>query len=145
MKNSPDQVAESEIEHVGEFKRSIWWKIYFFIITILSAFGMVENFSDPNAGIAEYICLVMWMVGTVGFFGFVFIKPVYKTEFWMKLFFAYLAYTICYYFITEIDLRMGMRDSAFYVVTAIAWLISLPAYYALYAYSKPSYPAWKKV
>lgn len=143
MENKPHQTPESDIEHRGDIKRSVWWKIYFFIITILTAIGMASFFANPEVGIAEYIYLPLWVIGTAGFFGFVFIKPIYKSEFWLKLFFSYVAYTIIYYFITNIDQRMGMDDMEFYIITAISYVISIPAYYALYAYSKPNYPAWK--
>ena len=143
MENNPYQTPESDIEQTGDLKRSVWWKLYFFLITILTAMGMAIFFAEPEVGIAEYLYLPIWIIGTVGFFGFVFIKPVHKPEFWLKLFFFYVAYTIIYYFITDIDQQMDMSDMEYYISTAIGWIISIPAYYALYAYSNPSYPAWK--
>ena len=143
MENNPYQPPESDLGSPINFKRSIWWKIYFFFITILSGVGMVSFFFEPNIGIAEYIFLPLWVVATVGIYGFVFIKPVYKPQFWLKFVVVYIVFTVAYYFITEIDQRMGMGDTEFYVTNAIGWLISLPAYFALYAYGKPSNPAWE--
>ncbi|MGE6451149.1 hypothetical protein ACQKC5_01960 [Shewanella baltica] len=130
-------------ENTDTFKRSTWWKIYFFFITILTATGMISMLSDPSAGAAEYIYLSLWVVGTVGFFGFVFLKPIYKPQFWLTFLVGYIVLTITYYFLTNIDQRMGMSDNEYYITTAISWLISLPAYYALYAYGNPRNPAWK--
>jgi hypothetical protein len=142
MENSPYQTPESDLQIESEFKRSIWWKIYFFIITILSAFGMISFFADPGAGISEYISLVIWLVATTGLFGFVFLKPIYKPKFWLQVLIAYVAFSTVYYFITGVDLRVGMSDTEFYVSNAIGWVLSLPAYYGLYAFSKPSNQAW---
>ena len=115
MENSQNQTPELNLKNSSEFKRSVWWKIYFFFITILSGIGMLSFFSDPKVGIAEFLFLPIWLVATVGFFGFVFIKPVYKPKFWLQLLIVYIAYTIIYYFITEIDQRMGMDEMEFYI------------------------------
>lgn len=143
MESNPYQTPESARENKSGFKRSLWWKLYFFFITILTAIGMVSLLADPEAGIAEYIYLPLWVIATVGFFGFIFLKPIYKPGFWLKLVIAYVVFTIIYYFITKIDQRMGLDDTEFYIMSAISWLISLPAYYAIYAYSNPNNPAWK--
>lgn len=142
MENNPYQTPESNIANESEFKRSIWWKIYFFFITILSAIGMVSFFADPGVGVSEFISLVIWLVATTGLFGFVFLKPIYKPSFWLQVLIAYVIFSFAYYFITNVDLRMGMSDTELYISNAIGWLFSLPAYYGLYAYSKPSNPAW---
>lgn len=143
MENSPYQTPESNLETKNEFKRSVWWKIYFFFITILSAFGMMSFLANPAAGVTEYISLIIWLVATTGLFGFVFLKPIYKPQFWFFALIAYVVFSFVYYFITDIDLRMGMSDTVFYTSNAVSWLFSLPAFYGLYALSKPSNPAWK--
>jgi hypothetical protein len=143
METSPYQAPESNVEIGGVFKRSIWWKIYFFLITIMSAFGLISYLADPNAGLAEYISLFLWLVATTGLFGFVFLKAIYKPDFWLYMLVTYLIFTVAYYFITSVDLRMGMSDSEFYISTAIGVLLSLPGYYALYSDSKSDNPAWK--
>lgn len=143
MENNPYQAPESDLGNKGEFKRSIWWKIYFFFITILSALGMVSLFAVPGAGITEYINLAIWLIATAGLFGFVFVKPIHKPEFWLQILIVSLVFSVAYYFITDINLRAGMSETEFYISSAIGWLFSLPSYYALYAYSKSSNPAWK--
>jgi len=143
MSSNPYQAPESNLENNSVFKRSLWWKIYFYFIATLSAIGAVSQLTNPSAGIAEYIYVLLCIIGTVGFFGFVFLKPIYKPEFWLKLLVVYLAFSVLYYFITNIDQHMGMTDIQFYIATTISWLVSVPAYYAIYAYSKPNNPAWK--
>ena len=143
MDNNPYQTPESELKVDAQFKRSIWWKIYFFFITTMSALGMVSFLVDPNAGITEYISLSIWLVATVGLFGFVFLKPIYKPEFWLSVLIAYISYSAAYYFITDVDLRAAMSDSEYYVSNAIGWLLSVPAFYGLFSFSRPANPIWK--
>lgn len=143
MENSPYQPPESNLETDSEFKRSVWWKVYFFFITILTAVGMAMFLAEPAAGLAEYASLLFWLVATVGLFGFVFLKPIFKPQFWLITLIVYLIFTVSYFFITNIDLRMGMSDTEYYINNAIGVLFSLPGYYGLYAFSKPGDPAWK--
>lgn len=143
MGNNPYQTPESDVGVESNFQRSIWWKIYFFFITILSAFGMVSFLIDPSAGVAEYINLVLWLIATTGLFGFVFLKPIYKPKFWLQVLIAYIVFNFAYYFITDVDFRMGMSDTEFYISVAVGWLLSLPAFYGLYAFSKSTDPVWK--
>ncbi|WP_323816612.1 hypothetical protein [Cellvibrio sp. NN19] len=143
MESNPYKTPNSDVA-VGEiFKRSIWWKIYFFFITIISTIGIISILFQPNAGISEYINLVLWLMVTVGLFGFTFLKPIYKPNFWLHVLMAYLIYSFAYYFITDIDLRMGMSNIEFYTSTAVGLLLSIPTYYGLFAFSRPTDPAWK--
>jgi len=142
MENRTNQ-EELGQKQPNNFKRSIWWKIYFFILTFLSVIGTLSILPAPKAGIAEYISLLLLIIATTGLYGFVFVKPIYKQQFWFKLFITYVLYTITYNFITDVDLRMGMNDMEYYITTAIGFLISLPAYIGLYAYSKSNNIAWK--
>lgn len=143
MENNPYQTPKSDVVTEGKFKRSVWWKLYFFFITILSAFGMASFLIDPKAGAIEFISLIIWVTATIGLFGFVFLKPIYKPKFWLQVLIAYFIFSIAYYFITDIDLRMGMSNAEFYFNSAVSWLLSLPAFYGLYAFSKSTNPAWK--
>jgi hypothetical protein len=136
MNDNPYQTPESNLETQDDFKRSIWWKIYFFFITILSVLGFTSLLVDPGAGMAEILLILLWVVATTGLFGFVFLKPIYKPRFWLNFLIAYIAFSVIYYFVTNIDMRQGMSDGMFYGSTIFGWLISLPGYFALYAYSK---------
>lgn len=145
MENKPYKTPSSDVTVDETFKRSIWWKIYFFVITIISALGMISFLFNPEAGISEYISLILWLIATAGLFGFTFLKPIYKPIFWLQVLIAYLIFNIAYYFITDINLRMGMNNTELYISVAAGWLFSIPAYYGLFVFSKPSDPAWKKV
>lgn len=141
MKNN----LESNIKNKSEFKRSVWWKIYFFFSVILGMLSMLGLLINPKSGLIESICVITSLAATVGLFGFVFLKPIYKPKFWLLVLIADIVFTITLYFITDIDMKKNMSDTVYYISNAISWLLSLPVYYALYTYSKPSDPAWKNV
>lgn len=143
MENNPYKSPSSDVVLNENFKRSIFLKIYFFFITIISAFGVISFILDQNAGAIEYVSLVIWLIATAGLFGFAFLKPIYKPSFWLQFLITHIIFSVAYYFITDIDLRMGMDNTDFYISAAIGWLISIPAYYGLFAFSKPTDPAWK--
>jgi hypothetical protein len=47
-----------------------------------------------------------------------------------------------YYFITNIDLKMGMSDTGFYINIIVGYFLALPGYYAFYAYGKSDRQPW---
>lgn len=134
--NNPYQAPNTSVEYPEEFKRSIWWKIYFFVVSIFSVFGFISIIFQSESGLPEYISLALWLIAITGVFGFVFLKAIYKKKFWLFFLVLYFIYCIVYYFITGIDLRMGMSDALYYGSTVFSWVFSLPIFYALYAYSQ---------
>jgi len=134
---APDVTVETSLE------RSVWWKIYFFIIIILSGSEMLFYISSEGTGIAEYINLVFLVAATIGLFGFTFLKRILFPKFWLIFLVVYVVFGFVYLFITNVDLKMGMSDGLFYGTIAFEVLISLPGYYALYVYGKNNNPIWK--
>lgn len=144
METNPYQTPKSELASGDGFKRSIGWKIYFFCITGISALAMLGLFFTPDAGASEVASLAFWLVATVGLFGFAFDKPIATPRFWLVVLIVYGVFSVTYYFLTDIDLRAGLSDTQFYISNAISWAIALPSYYALYAFSRPGDPVWKR-
>lgn len=142
MKNNPYETPESDLQAEVKFKRSIWWKIYFVIITILSFVGMFSYLSSENSGIAEYLQLVLLIVATVGMFGFVFMKKILFPKFWMNFFFVHILFGILYLFVTNVDLKQGLSNNEYYISMAIGFIFSIPAYYALFSYGRPQNRIW---
>jgi hypothetical protein len=142
MPTNPYKTPASNIETDQTNKRSIWWKIYFFFITLLSLLSFAGIFFMEGVGITEYVSVVIWLVATIGLFGFVFLKKIITPGFWLIFFIGYLTFSIAYYFITNIDLSAGISQTEFIISNLISWLLSLPAIVALYTYSKPSCRPW---
>lgn len=145
MEKNLYQAPESLLEDRDDIKRSAWWKIYFFFVSAMILLSVVSTAFDPNSGWVEFFSFAIWAPAMVGFYGYVYEKPIYKPGFWLICFIANIAYSVLYYFITKMDLRIGMSDVAFYVVGVIGWILFIPAYYAVYAYSRSSDPVWKAV
>lgn len=139
----PYKTPEAPIISHPTGTRSVGWKIYFFVITLVSLLGSLSFLLDANAGPVEYVSLVAVMVATAGLYGYAFSKPVYKPSFWWKFLVVYLGFNVAYYFATDIDLRMGMTDEEMIISNIIGLIVTFPAYYALYAYSKADGLAWR--
>ena len=145
MENNPYQSPESDIEQpTTQFKRSIWWKIYFYFVTILSILGLTLMMFDPGVGLAAYLSVISFLLTTTGLFGFVFLKPIASAKIWLYILIATFAYTFIYYGITHTDLKVGMSNMKFYISQIVGFAFMLPNYYALYAISKADHPLWQQ-
>lgn len=139
---NPYESPKSDVTTAGTFKRSVWWKVYFFIITALAAFGSISFLFEEKAGVVEYVQLLLSIVTTVGLFGFTFLKKILTPKTWLVVLLISLLFGAFYEQLTSIDLRQGMTSIEFYITVAIGWLISIPAYVALYLYSNPNKQPW---
>jgi hypothetical protein len=142
MENNPYAPPKSHIEIDNEFKRSIWWKLYFYPITILMIIGSISVLKEKSAGFVDYLMLASDLVAIVGFYGFVHLKRFLSPKYWMVFFVIYLLFNISYEFLTNVDLQQGMSDKQYYISMLGGYIISLPLYYALYSYGKKSNPIW---
>lgn len=144
MDHNPYETPQADIETEVSLTRSIWWKIYFFIITILSALGYTVYLFSEASGIAEYLSIVMFVIGAVGLYGYVFLRKIGWPVFWMVFLFVLIGYSILYYFVTDLELQGEMDDTTYYISNAIGFLISIPWYFALFLYGRKSDPIWTK-
>ncbi|MEM7082901.1 MAG: hypothetical protein AAF465_09210 [Pseudomonadota bacterium] len=145
MEQNPYEAPNASLDPNQGGTRSLGWKVYFVFITALSVWGYLYQLADPHSGLAEYFSIVLWLTVTVGLFGHAFVKPIMTPPFWLIALVANIAFSIAYYWISNLDLRAGMTDTEYYVTNVIAWCISLPAYFALYFYSRPDDIAWRSV
>lgn len=144
MHKDPYKPPDSDVRVDARGARSIGWKIYFFLITILSAFSFLGVFTFEGVGVAEYVSVVLWVPATAALFGFAFVRPVANPGFWRYFLVVYLVCTFAYYFVTNIDFSAGMTATEYMISNAIGWALALPGYIALYLYSRPGDIAWRK-
>ncbi|WHI50182.1 hypothetical protein P3339_17270 [Microbulbifer sp. MLAF003] len=144
MLENPYTPPSVDLDESSELQRSIWWKIYFFLITVLSFLGSYSYIVAENSGIPEYLSLFSLVIATVGLFGYCFLKQILFPKFWMVFLVLYFIYGIIYMFISEVDLRMGMSESEFHISIAIGYIMSLPGYFALFSYGRIKNPIWSK-
>lgn len=71
---NPYEAPQSRVDTGGATKRSTWWKVYFFIISVLSFMGMGTFLLSEGAGIIDYIELLLLITATAGLYGFAFSK-----------------------------------------------------------------------
>jgi hypothetical protein len=140
--DNPYQAPKSDIDKGEINNRSVFWKIYFFIITILSFSGMTTFLLSSGAGIVDYAQLVLLIIATAGLYGFVFCKQVLRPGFWVPFLIFYLIAGIIYEPLSSVNMRQGMTDSMYYISVGIGFIISLPGYYALYRYGKKNEQPW---
>ena len=144
MENKPPIITNIKIE------RSIFWKIYFFIITGLILLGFLSWIGDEKFGIAEIVAILSSSVGTIGLYGFVFSKRIFKQSFWLYFLAAYLISDVSYFFITEIEIVPEIPEISpaenkivRMLTIIITFILSLPSYVGLLLYGLPSNKLWK--
>lgn len=139
---NPYQIPKSDIDNGEIQSRSVFWKIYFFIITILSFIGMASYLLSSGAGIVDYAELVLLIIASTGLYGFAFSKKILTPGFWIPFLIFYLITGIFYETLSSVNMRQGMSDSTYYLSVAIGYVLSLPGYYALYKYGQKSEQPW---
>jgi len=142
---NPYEAPQSRVDTGGATKRSTWWKVYFFIISVLSFMGMGTFLLSEGAGIIDYIELLLLITATAGLYGFAFSKKVLFPKFWIPFLIFYLIAGVVYEPLSKVDMRGGMPDSEFYIGLIIGYIMSIPAYYGLYQYGNKNGLPWRNV
>jgi hypothetical protein len=78
----------------------MFWKIYFFIYSIPSIIAILFNFSEGKMELTNSINTVLYIVGFIAFFNFVFTKKkVFNDLFWKAFFFTVITWDISFSFV----------------------------------------------
>jgi len=148
---------EGHSENEIKIKRSIFWKIYFWLIICVSVWGLNYTLSHENSGLIEIIDIPMTLIATIGLFGYVFSKRIYKQSFWICFFWILLAYSLVSPFLSEIefsppdDPELSAAENKFIntfsMIFSFALIIPLflPWFIGLLLYALPSNKLWKKI
>ena len=145
---------EEHLENEIKIKRSIFWKIYFWLIICVSVWGLNYTLSHENSGLIEIIDIPMTLIATIGLFGYVFSKRIYKQSFWICFFWILLAYSLVSPFLSEIEFSppddpewSAAEINTFSMILGFVLIIPLilPSYIGLLLYALPSNKLWKKI
>ena len=148
---------EGHSENEIKIKRSIFWKIYFWLIICVSVWGLNYTLSHENSGLIEIIDIPMTLIATIGLFGYVFSKRIYKQSFWICFFWILLAYSLVSPFLSEIefsppdDPELSAAENKFIntfsMIFSFALIIPLflTWFIGLLLYALPSNKLWKKI
>lgn len=122
-------------------KRSIWWKIYFYIflvfnLVIFGAFFTLDGVYDgfyKSEIIYEIFEIVLYIVSFVGLFGFIFMKKIFYKDFWIFIFVLSIVDSV-----GSILVDPSIKN--------IWWvyIIYIPLYLALYKYAFKMNKLWSE-
>ncbi|MDD2887625.1 MAG: hypothetical protein PHY66_08150 [Aliarcobacter sp.] len=122
-------------------KRSIWWKIYFYIFLGLTLFYTYILLFDNNEifdGLYksevfyEIFEFVLFLVSFIGLYGFVYRKKIFYKDFWIFIFILSIIDTVGYSL-----LEWQEADIWFFI-------ICIPFYIALYKYAFKMNDLWSE-
>jgi len=77
-------------------------------------------------------------------FGYIFSKKILNQYVWHYVLVVSVLWGFVYYFVTSIDLRMGLDATSYYISQTIGWVVSLPFYISIYLYGRKKYPLWQE-
>ena len=144
MTSNPYQSPTSDLGDQEVLRYSIIWKMYFFFITLLSIFGFTVLYFDPNFGLVEILSIILFIPATIGLFGYIFRKKILNPKLWNLFFLGYIAWSILYIFVSEIDQQAGMSEMEYIISMTIGWVLSIPGYLALFYYGRITCSIWSE-
>lgn len=125
-----------------EEKRSVWWKIYFYILFILNValiFGffiadeLYVNYYKSEI-IYEILQYILYFTSYVGLYGFIYQKRIFFKDFWIFIFVVSLIDLIGLILLQEPEVKEY----------GWAYIIYIPLYLALYKYAFKMNELWSK-
>ncbi len=145
MNNIPPKISDSSPK-----QRSIFWKIYFWLLVCLIYLGAKVTFSEENFTVIEVIDIIMSVIATIGLYGYVFSMRIYKQSFWFSFFWVYLVFSFVYPFLSEIEflpndpeLSPAENKFMYFLFFGVCIPFTFPAYIGLLFYGLPSNKLWK--
>lgn len=122
-------------------KRSIWWRIYFYVFLVFDIFLLYMLFiSDEEifSGLYksevfyEIFEFVLFLISFIGLYGFVYRKKIFYKDFWIFIFILSIIDTVGY--------SLLEWQKAYIWV----YIISIPFYIALYNYTFKMNDLWSE-
>ena len=124
---------------------------------LVMCFPLLIVFVAATLPYEQVIDVPMTLIATIGLFGYVFSKRIYKQSFWICFFGVYLSYSLVSLFLSEIefstpdDPELSAAENKF--LNTFSMILSfvlviplvLPAYIGLLLYALPSNKLWKNI
>ncbi len=144
MQDSPYQTPSADLQVDGPIKRSLLWKIYWVVMTLLGLASAPFMLTSEGSGWPEILSLVSFVIGTIGLFGYVFSKAIWNRTFWLVVAILSPIWGGLYFFVTQIDQSAGLSPQEVLIVNITGWIVSIPAYLGLLLYGLPGNRLWHK-
>ena len=123
----------------------MWWKVYFWIILVMSVLGLVFAYGRMQTwSLASWIEIVGSIILLLGLYAYVYKKKILKPSFW-NIFFWFLIFSTVFdimWAFTPIKTVLPLPSwlSSEVITNGVEFLlgvaISIPNYYAIYRLSK---------
>ncbi len=117
----------------------MWWKIYFWIITILILIGVFSGELTVSYNAFDWVGIVLSIPSLVGLFAFVYKKPISTGQLWKVIFWLTIVLDAYYLFYASTPVKdiipIFLRPSATSsnaIEALIGVVLELPILYALY-------------
>lgn len=127
--------------------KMFWWKVYFWLNVLLIALVTIAEFSYPTAPVGLFIAdVVMYAVGIVGVYSYVFRKHIFESSFWKYFFWFTIVYSALFLLyaadpdhpiISYLSFLSYSDDKENLLITTLTGLVlSVPYTFAMYQLSQ---------
>lgn len=124
-------------------KRSIWWKVYFWLFVIFVFMFYIYCFYENNiflesnifSNIYIGIMLLIYFISLLGVWGFVYQKKVFYQEFWIYIFFIIIVDFIGSLIGSTIETSTQEIDFLSTILGLLFLVLGFFYFYALYQYA----------
>lgn len=125
----------------------MWWKLYFWILLLLTPFGFASLYSGKILTMLDWVDVLLCIGCLLALYAYIYQKSVFTQKVWEVFFWStviYMVFWILYYFTpfkTVFFIPPFLMSRSYTDGTIVIWDIffSLPTYYAIYqlAFSSP--------
>lgn len=135
-------------------QRSMWWKVYFLLVVLLSFVGFGLSFLGEGqfiflednifSNIYIGVMILIYFISLVGLWGFIYQKRVFYKEFWVYIFFIIVIELIGSSIMTPIETSTGETGYLFLILGLLIIGGVLLYFYALYQYAFKMTNLWRE-
>ncbi|WP_078120894.1 hypothetical protein [Thiosocius teredinicola] len=140
----PCRPPKADLDYHAVETRSVWWKVYFLVILVLTAVTSFWELVEWNLAWYDYVGTATMLIALLGVFGFAFCKRIASPRFWRAYFYVLLLTDIVLTYVGFVDGSSESipLDAVFFDAVSVALLLYLPIYFALYMYGSQSRIPW---
>jgi len=120
----------------------MWWKIYFWVILVLTVVGMFGLLQNAPLAFIDVIDLVWSIFLLIGIYAYVYKKKIFSADAWKGIFYISILFLIISFLDLYILPKGFMEDTLPFLKSNIpsddsnsilfAWVLLLPAVYVVY-------------
>lgn len=124
-------------------KKTLLWKVYFWVLAFLVGFAALNKFSDiPNVKLGDWTSVAEEILLVIGLYSFVFAKKIFPSKIWKVIFFTLaigMILDLIYSYAPSDSIKqilsfraVANESPAPIILEIIVWALLIPAFYSLY-------------